>query len=819
MAPTTDGGGYWLVASDGGIFAYGDAPFEGSTGGMSLNRPIVGMAALVIPPANTVPPALTDVQGHGTPQVGDTLSATTGTWTEAPSSFTHLWGACTGASCTPINGTSGSHLVLTPAQAGKTVRVVVTASNGAQTSAVSAPTGTVTTPALPAASWGQVDHYFADWASIGVACPSASDCFAVGGTAYGAVILASTDGGSTWSSQSAPAGVATLASVACPSTTVCTAVGLGVSLGTAIAVAVGTTNGGTTWTAETLPAGVGVLQSVACPSALDCYAVGQSNSSVLAVMSTTDGGTTWNLQVPVINAGQLISISCTDTADCVAVGFDRDKNVGLVIATTDSGAHWHSETIPATVLELSGVDCPSATECLAVGSSTTYTAVILASANPLAGSPTWTAQTVPSGSSPDTAVSGVSCVPGTPADCTAVGNNANGTSAVVTTTNAGVSSTWSLQSVPASSGQLIGVACPSTTVCVSRGETAPPPGTFSFFGNPAPPAATIVATANSGTTWTAGTLPSGIDSWGGISCSGPNACTAVGTGSNGAAAILASTNQAVTWTPQAAPAGVTSLAGVSCGSALACTAVGQGPAGAAEIIGTSNGGALWSGETIPGGVASVSSVTCPSANRCDALASDSNGNTILLTTANGGGTWTENTGMGTTFQASSMACPTANDCVVVGIDFSSFGGASEVSTNGGATWTEGTFGSGFDFPGTVACPSTEVCFATDLNGLSSSSLVQSTDGGLTWNSLATPADSLVGVACSSSSDCVATGSTASGAGVIVATTDSGFSWTPETTLSASSNVALAACPSTALCIALSNDSTGTGILTTGGTGP
>ena len=26
------GGGYWLVASDGGIFAYGDVQFYGSTG-------------------------------------------------------------------------------------------------------------------------------------------------------------------------------------------------------------------------------------------------------------------------------------------------------------------------------------------------------------------------------------------------------------------------------------------------------------------------------------------------------------------------------------------------------------------------------------------------------------------------------------------------------------------------------------------------------------------------------------------------------------------------------------------------------------------
>ncbi len=44
MASTPDGGGYWLVASDGGVFAYGDAQFFGSTGNITLNKPIVGMA-------------------------------------------------------------------------------------------------------------------------------------------------------------------------------------------------------------------------------------------------------------------------------------------------------------------------------------------------------------------------------------------------------------------------------------------------------------------------------------------------------------------------------------------------------------------------------------------------------------------------------------------------------------------------------------------------------------------------------------------------------------------------------------------------------
>ena len=36
MTPTSDGNGYWLVASDGGIFTYGDANFYGSAGSIQL---------------------------------------------------------------------------------------------------------------------------------------------------------------------------------------------------------------------------------------------------------------------------------------------------------------------------------------------------------------------------------------------------------------------------------------------------------------------------------------------------------------------------------------------------------------------------------------------------------------------------------------------------------------------------------------------------------------------------------------------------------------------------------------------------------------
>ena len=45
MSTTSDGRGYWLVAADGGLFAFGDAKFHGSMGGKPLNEPIVGMTS------------------------------------------------------------------------------------------------------------------------------------------------------------------------------------------------------------------------------------------------------------------------------------------------------------------------------------------------------------------------------------------------------------------------------------------------------------------------------------------------------------------------------------------------------------------------------------------------------------------------------------------------------------------------------------------------------------------------------------------------------------------------------------------------------
>ena len=37
IVPTADGGGYWLIGSDGGVFAFGDATEIGSLPGLTVH--------------------------------------------------------------------------------------------------------------------------------------------------------------------------------------------------------------------------------------------------------------------------------------------------------------------------------------------------------------------------------------------------------------------------------------------------------------------------------------------------------------------------------------------------------------------------------------------------------------------------------------------------------------------------------------------------------------------------------------------------------------------------------------------------------------
>jgi hypothetical protein len=90
------------------------------------------------PPANVTPPLVT-----GKPARGQTLTASTGTWTGSPT-FAFRWERCKAGGCTAIRGATGKSLKLGSGDVGSRVRVVVTATNGAgRTAAASAQTGVV----------------------------------------------------------------------------------------------------------------------------------------------------------------------------------------------------------------------------------------------------------------------------------------------------------------------------------------------------------------------------------------------------------------------------------------------------------------------------------------------------------------------------------------------------------------------------------------------------------------------------------------------------------------------------------------------------
>ena len=103
---------------------------------------VVATAAAATAPSNTAPPTLS-----GTARVGETLTASQGTWNgTTPITYAYQWQRCdkNGADCTTINGATSASYTLTSSDQDNTLRVRVTASNSAgSSSATSVPSAIV----------------------------------------------------------------------------------------------------------------------------------------------------------------------------------------------------------------------------------------------------------------------------------------------------------------------------------------------------------------------------------------------------------------------------------------------------------------------------------------------------------------------------------------------------------------------------------------------------------------------------------------------------------------------------------------------------
>jgi hypothetical protein len=218
-----------------------------------------------------------------------------------------------------------------------------------------------------------------------VACPSSTECVAVGWGAKGATPSSPTfslaedwTAAKGWTiSQPVQPGDSfdsQLNAISCPTASLCFAAGDADSelTGQGAALVERWTAG--TWTRETVraPAGASapILYGIACPSARQCAAVGRYTVG----SSTTEGlieqlsGTTWTARTaPGSKGGDLDAVSCPTAAACEAVGEGQSGT----LAEHWAGGSW-VPAVPAapknaSTPELVGVSCTSATHCVATG--------------------------------------------------------------------------------------------------------------------------------------------------------------------------------------------------------------------------------------------------------------------------------------------------------------------------------------------------------------------------------------------------------------------------------------------------------------------
>jgi hypothetical protein len=104
----------------------------------------IPLPPLPVAPVNLLPPTVS-----GTTAQGQTLSTTTGTWSDTSGTFTYAWQDCdsAGANCAAISGATGKSYSLRAADVGHTLRAVVTATDAGGSSSATSPATSSVDPA------------------------------------------------------------------------------------------------------------------------------------------------------------------------------------------------------------------------------------------------------------------------------------------------------------------------------------------------------------------------------------------------------------------------------------------------------------------------------------------------------------------------------------------------------------------------------------------------------------------------------------------------------------------------------------------------
>jgi len=324
------------------------------------------------------------------------------------------------------------------------------------------------------------------------------------------------------------------------------------------------------WSVQATPNPAGAassyLNAVACPSATVCTAVGNSitSSRTYATLAERWDGQRWAIQPTpnppaAVTGTELSAVACPSVTDCIAVGHYWDGSAPRAFAEHWDGTAWAIQPIPAppgaTSTFLTGVACPSRAMCLAAGNSQSSAGDFLPLAERWNGT-AWAAEPMPHpAGSRYSLPAAIACASANA--CTVVGAYFTSSFVMVTLAERWNGTAWAIQPVPIPPGatyaELNGVACPSAKTCTAVGDSFGP-----------------LAERWNGSTWAIEPTPGqgGLHS---VVCPSPRICIAVG-------GPLAERWDGNSWAiqPVPSPAGSTysQIDSVACASATLCTAAG-----------------------------------------------------------------------------------------------------------------------------------------------------------------------------------------------------------------------------------------------------
>jgi hypothetical protein len=466
-----------------------------------------------------------------------------------------------------------------------------------------------------------------------------------------------------------------------------------------------TSDGGVTWVAHRLAQMVDGPVALSCaPHTVACW-IGGGPASAVVIERTLDSGRHWIVQAPPSGSG-LVALSCPTTSMCYGSG-------NGVILTTDGGAHWDRaeiEGLPA-LWPLTSVSCATTTKCMAVGKSglTTETRDNEPYGYQTTDGMQWTQleltpivqDQVVTQTSP-----GVSCA--TAPQCTIV---ADGTTS--TTTDFG--STWDLVQTPTALQRTVALSCPRANACVGIENQDW--------------AHAVAVTGSPDGQWISYPLPAVTGQLDDVDCPSARVCFATAAGEGGTEALRSRTGGR-SWTVKSMVTDPDVPAQkLSCPDVNTCLTSHRDFHHRGLHV-TTDGGRAWRSVAGPP-YSRVDASACASATSCTFLTIHGTHHVPQAwTTADLGGTYVERAFPVRT-EMRDADCFGAT-CVAVGLKDRSVGGTIVVSIDAGVTWTTAPIPSAVIDVYHVSCGSAQACTAVG-RGLSDDPIVlATTNAGTTW---------------------------------------------------------------------------------------